>query len=319
MKTIPRGATIVVGLATGPEALNLLGSAVNFAGKTEASLVLVHAVEPFNNHYLDALYGLPGYNAQFTAKIDAERVDAFNKILDNDMAKIPKHISVKKVVAVGDAKDLILQTAKKENANAIFLASKNNYKFFESSMSNTIAIMSKSEVPVVVYPQGCKTDLTSELRLLVCDDFSPSSIAAVVFARAFALSQNKFDFKVSIHHLNVIDKEIDAEINDLEKHLSKENQGALDQSRSQTDTIKANLVNRFSIDSTQSELSDIQYEANCVVGETLESIKERADSFSPHFILFGDHEFLKFSPLGTGKISWNNMVSFNKPIIVCKD
>lgn len=318
MKSLEKNSTFVVALGSGPEASALVESAVELAKQFSCSLELIHVVEPFNNHYMDTLYGLPGYNAQITAKIDEERIDVFKTLLARDAEKCPKEVSVNTKVLLGDVAEQILNHAKYTRASAIFMASKNSYRFFESSMSNTVAVMKNSPVPVIVFPKGTNFKEKSELNFMLCDDLTPNSSCAIDFVKATIRNNPEKTFKVN--HVSVLEKDEDSAdlIDSLLTPLTSEEKTEKPSQEDLEKALESSLTSRYSSSPSNSESSACDYKVTAISGNVVAELRSLSDSIKPDFLVFGSHEYVRLSPLESGKVPWSTMVTFKTPLIVAK-
>jgi nucleotide-binding universal stress UspA family protein len=317
MNSIPKNSNIVVAVRQCPEAIEFLSNAFKLCEKLSCNLVLAHITEPFNDSYMHTLYGIPGHNAQITKQIDEERSAAAKTLLEKEALNAPANLHVEIKTVIGYLEPSLNKIVEETNAAALIIGSKTKLSWGESSFSNSISIIEKSNTPVIIIPYGFNYDLTrAGLSLLVCDDLSYSGTKAVNFARAFSKEQPS----TKVKHLNIIDndkinnpEEIDKLFIAISPEYAESNPNSIMKKAVQTE-----LTNRFSLGFSPKELEQSSYESVCLVGNTLEKISEYANETKIDITVFGEHSFIKLSPFGRGKISWKSMMSFGRPVLICK-
>lgn len=315
MKTLSKNSKILTAVKPGPGCEQHLQKVYKFAQRFSFDIELFVVVEPFNDVYLHTLYGIPATNTHITSEIDETRVNQTKKLLDKESLNAPSDIKVTTNVVLGELKESILKRSSEIKAAAIVLGSKNEYGIFDTQLSNTLDIMDEAECPVIVFPENSEIHPETHMELLVCDDLSSKGMNALVFARSFANEHRG----VGINHINIIEEEnlhVPEEVSQILLG-SIENSVAPDE-KALVNAAQASLLNRFSLGVSSNDTSSIQYENNACVGDTYSKIKEYSEKEKADFIVLGEHSLLKVSPFGTGRISWNKMVTLKKPIIIAK-
>ena len=314
MNELSSKSKIAVALHFGPQAVELVKNAYELAKQFKCELLLVNVIEPFNSRYLHTLYGIPAIQAGITARIDDERKDAAMVLLEKEIKNAPEGLKVTAKSIVGDVEEALLDVCSTEQVDAIIIGSKNSYNFFESSMSTTTAIMDKSRIPVIVFPRGSSFKTTDSLKLLVCDDFSESGSFAVDYALSIAQEYPQ----VSVNHFNVIDHELLEENEQIFKYLEPDFEKVEKYAESDLVTkVSEKLTNNF-FQGFDFNKQPVRYKPISMIGDTYSCISKTAKNENIDLILFGEHAFLKLSPFGSGTINWRSMVTFGKPIVVCK-
>ena len=180
----------------------LLAYAKDFAEKTDATLRLAHAVEPYveqpwiHSHALGAYTGSMVYeNLQNTKQ---EATDHLGQLVNG--------LGLKKVetnVAIGDVSDVLQADAVAAGCSMILVSSSRegkDYKLLPSGLSTALKLMHTAKVPVVVVPGTRQQFKAGErLKVLYMDDLSEQSRGALHLALEMATGFGDVDFL----HMNV--------------------------------------------------------------------------------------------------------------------
>ena len=124
--------------------------------------------------------------------------------------------------------------------------------------------------------------------------------------------------QVSVNHINVIDHDLLEENEQIFKYLEPDFEKVEKYAESDLVTkVYEKLTNNF-FQEFDFNKQPVRYKPISMIGDTYSCISKTAKNENIDLILFREHAFLKLSPFGSGTINWRSMVTFGKPIVVCK-
>jgi nucleotide-binding universal stress UspA family protein len=314
MRLLSESPTFLVALKPKEDVKWLVEQSCSLAESFGGKIIFVQVIEPLNEAYIQTVFDQPALSSKIAEKIDTDRVSDAHQSLNNKIKPITDNATIVCELMVGELSESISSLAHKYDADCIVVGSKNRYNYLQSSMSNTISIMEKCQIPVMIFPMDSKFVKQKTVNIMMCDDLTDACQGVLNFTRNFS----RIHTNTVVNHVNVLN--IDELGESRWTSVFGFNETTLAKLTDKLEKrVLATLKDRFSFGQTESDIETVSYKASCFLGDTKKQISEAANKLDADLLICGNHSVIKIIPFGKGRLSWADMASLGKPVLIIKN
>lgn len=292
----------------------LVGIAADLCRRTGKKLHLLHAVEPWGVPFL----GAPGL-AEAAEAVEGHAKAAAERHLA-ELAGGVEGVAVTTTVVVGKPAERIGKEAESAGSCLLLIgADARQRRFMPRGFSTALSLMVTAPVPVFCVDVAATPRLPDDaLAILLADDLSPQSEAAVSFA--FDLASAFGD--ATLHHLHVNGMTLEGLRSGLEVAAATA-RTAVNPARTAADVFDA-LVRKMREElgaraaSYRDYLEEAggAYQAEVRTGQVRAELQAFVDANEPDVLVFGRHRSVHTRPFFLGRMPLEAMLAFARPVIV---
>lgn len=314
MSTTPWDAFRNIGVAVSfdEHAAPLVALAGRLAARTGKRLLLLHAVEPWHE----------GLLARNVADAIVQRASSLAKGRLVELSSFaPEGVEVETAVVVGKPAEALAAAAlAKECCLLCVGATRSGTASLLSGMSTAMALMAACPVATLVVDaaNGMRVPEGGSLRILVADDLSDGSEAAVELGAALAASLGE----ARLHHVHVSPLG-EGELRDALASAAAASRAPLDSATSAHEVLAAlratqvaRLEERGSLQREYVEEAGGSYTSEVLSGAVRAELGTVVKGFGPDLLVFGRHAPVHRKPLHFGRMPLRAMLAHGKPVVV---
>ena len=307
---------ITIGCALNENDSQLLRVGEYFSNKFQLPIKLVHVVEPWMGNYVGMPVGIvPPLWATNKEIMDAQIEEAEKKLKEYTSTINADFVSVTRIHA-GDPSKWIHDESQD---SAITLVGSGEFTdgVFKR-FTTAFQVLSQSERPVCIVPEGFKFNQSGKLNILLSDDLEGHSANAARFT--FKLC-NKLS-PVRLTHVHVTGMTLENLKAGLEmaQAASHSNMSTVptaeDMFKAARDSIAKALGSRATVDQSEFAAAGNVYDQKILEGHPSDKLEELRKSIDPDIEVFGKHHAFHKKPFSFGRMSFQSMVSAKSLVIV---
>ena len=311
---------ITVAVKFDQHAVPLTRSAIELCQRTGKRLNLLHVVEPWLDHSHSKPFenSSPLWDAMQAVEMSAR--DLAGRNLDELARMAPETMSVAKSVVVGKPAETIgAEAARASSALLVVGGAADAKRNLFSGLSTAVSLMVTAPLPVLVIDTRLTPGLPrSGIRMLVADDLSRESEAAVCFAFDMACAYER----ATLHHVHVNSLTRESLRSGLEvaeaasRTLGTPTRSTDDVYRALNANLKDQLAGRAANYRDYLEEAGGTYVSAVEVGGVQKELATYVERAEPDILVFGRHKTVHTRPFFLGRLPFGAMLSHRRPIIV---
>lgn len=308
---------VTVAVTFDERSVALVSIAADLCRRTGKKLHLLHVVEPWHAAARPLEADTPLFRASEAVEARARaRAERHLQELAGGVAGL----SVKQTVLVGKPAEKIGKEAAHTGSCLLIVgANSRQRRFLPTGYSTALSLMVTASVPVMSIDTTTTPRLPDrDLNLLLADDLSPQSEAAVAFAFDFAAAFGR----ATLHHLHINGLTLEGLRSGLETAAAA-GHTMLDSDRAVGSVFEAVMAQYHEeLRLRAAGLRDYLDAAGGVYQATVRSGQVRAelaafvDANDPDVLVFGRHQSVHTRPFFLGRLPYGAMLSFQRPVIV---
>lgn len=316
-----RPGPIVLAIAFDDQTFKVVDDAIGLAKALGRELRIIHA---FDEQFADPVVAeMPGYY-----QVPSLLTLNFEKLLGErrqKMAELLQQVGARHAVTgqviVGETARVILADADARLAPLVITAcSPGSYDFVPAGFSTAMTLMVESKLPVLTINDTRRLQVAKDkLRILVCDDLTPTSAMAVKTAYKLATALPG----ASVKHLHVhgdFRELLKSSWSDLlakTPGISETFATPEELWTKQNDERTSLLKRRAAPYRDQLVAAGGQANIEVRLANKVESELRLVDEeWAPHLIVFGRHRLLKTRPFVLGRVPYRAMLGLNRAVLM---
>lgn len=324
---MPRLNKIVVALKSDIDELALVPHVheiANFAKRLGAEVDFVSVAEPWDESW-QSIYSTVGADYELIKTAESARLEEIKESLGRLKDAAGGYSKISTYASIGLPAQEVLRHTKDHGGDLVVCLSRHrSYTLFPKGFSTVLSLMDELEVPILVFPLDCKTDLSRDrLKMMIADDLTDHSKNAVRYG--YWLASRLTHCNISHVHVSPVKRnEIEYFTNAVQEAM---NLGRIPQNSDFSYSkvvdmtekkIRKQLAgNRREYDFKLEE-TGCQTKENVLFGDVCEELNHTIHENDFDFLVFGQHHFLHKKPLSLGKVPFSTMIKHKCPTLVVR-
>jgi nucleotide-binding universal stress UspA family protein len=298
---------------------SLVALAASLAKSVSKKLCLVHVMTPPIDFAATASLGMPEGVMELLPRVtEALRADADGK-LKALAAEQAAGVATELVVAEGPVIEALIREASRVGTFLMITGAGHNAasRLLPSGFSTGLSLLAAAPMPVMVIDTETHLPkLDGAWRMLVADDFSPQSDAALRMAAALAERVKQPSIShIHISSLTAGNLKAALEGAAAAAHTEMTPPELNDIFRAVHDKQRERLEDRFAEYRDLVEARGGEYSAEVFAGSLRSELERAVWGFDPDVLIFGKHRAFHAKPFSLGRLPVRAMLDFRRPVI----